>query len=305
MLKKLIFFLLSLHLHIMLNSESMKFTGLGLLTILLSLLNFSCVERIDIQLDESYTRLVVDGAITTDTIAHTVFLSSTTSYYYNQEVPPVAGAILSISDGTDEYVMNEDEPGVYRTSPSVSGVPGKTYTLTIKLKAPIGGYDEYTASSTLYPVNTLDSVSLAFHPEWSDDGIWEVKCYVQDPTTEDFYRFLISKNSDMLTDTIDEWFVTDDRFFNGNYAYGAPIAYLQQHKDDEVLYVGDTVQVEMNSIGRDYANFIWEAQTEAGQSNPLFSGPPANVKGNISNGALGFFSAYSATRSYTIVTDTP
>jgi hypothetical protein len=127
----------------------------------------------------------------------------------------------------------------------------------------------------------LDSVSLAFHPDWSEAGIWEVKCYVQDPPTTDFYRFLITKNAEMLTDTIDEWFVTDDRFFNGNYAYGAPIAYLQQHKNDEVLFAGDTVKVEMNSIGRDYANFIWEAQTEAGQSNPLFSGPPSNVKGNI------------------------
>jgi hypothetical protein len=97
--------------------------------------------------------------------------------------------------------------------------------------------------------------------------------------------------------------VTDDRFFNGNYAYGAPVAYLEQHKNDEVLLKGDTVTVEINSIGREYANFIWEAQIEAGQSNPLFSGPPANVKGNISNGAMGFFSAHSATRAYTIVND--
>jgi hypothetical protein len=287
----------------MLNSENMRFPRLGLLLIFVSLLNFSCVERIDIRLDDSYTRLIVDGAITTDTLAHTVMLSSTTSYYYNQEIPPVTGAMLSISDGTIVYSMNEEAPGIYRTEPAVFGVPGKTYTLNIKLLAPVGGYAEYTASSTLYPVSRLDSVSLAFHPDWSEDGIWEVKCYVQDPPTEDFYRFIISKNSEILTDTLDEWFVTDDRFFNGNYAYGAPIAYLQQHKDDEVLLEGDTVTVEMNSIGKSYANFIWEAQTEAGQSNPLFSGPPANVKGNISNGALGFFSAYSVTRAYTIVTD--
>lgn len=287
----------------MLNSENMKFSSIGFSIIVLSVLTFSCVERINIELDDSYTRLIVDGAITTDTTAHTVVLSSTTSYYYNQGIPPVTGALITLTDGTVEYSMNEDAPGIYRTNSSVYGVPGKTYTLNIKLAEPIGGYVDYEASSTLYPVNTLDSVSLAFHPDWSDDGIWEVKCYVQDPPTEDFYRFLISKNSDMLTDTLDEWFVTDDRFFNGNYAYGAPIAYLQQHKDDEVLLTGDTVKVEMNSIGSGYANFIWEAQTEAGGSNPLFSGPPANVKGNISNGAFGFFSAYSATRAYTIVPD--
>ena len=59
----------------------------------------------------------------------------------------------------------------------------------------------------------------------------------------------------------------------------------------------------MNSIGSGYANFIWEAQAEVQGSNPLFSGPPANVKGNIDNGAIGFFAAYSVSRAYTIVAD--
>jgi hypothetical protein len=35
-------------------------------------------------------------------------------------------------------------------------------------------------------------------------------------------------------------------------------------------------------------------------SNPLFSGPPANIKGNINNGGVGFFTAHSVTRSYAI-----
>jgi hypothetical protein len=281
----------------------MKYTGSVLLMALLSMLIFSCVERIDIELDDSYTRLVVDGSMTTDTTAHTVLLTKTTSYFYNQSAPPVTGARLQISDGTDAFQLYEESPGVYRTDHYVYGKPGKTYTLNIKLATQIGGYTDYTAISTLYPVSNLDSVSLAFHPDWSDNGIWEVKCYVQDPPTEDFYRFIISKNWQSLSDTLNEWFVTDDRFFNGSYAYGAPIAYLTQDKNDEILAVGDTVTVEMNSIGSGYANFIWDAQSEVRGSNPLFSGPPANVKGNINNGAFGFFATYSVSRFYTVVTD--
>jgi hypothetical protein len=285
------------------NFEKMKYPGYILLTAAISLLIHSCVERINIKLDNSYTRLVVDGAITTDTMSHTITLSSTTSYYYNQAAPPVTGALLQISDGTEEYPLDEESPGIYRTAPSVYGIAGRTYTLDIKLLSPIGGYGNYEASSTLYPVSHLDSVSLAFHSEWDDNGVWEVKCFVQDPPTADFYRFIISKNGKMLTDTLNEWFVTDDRFFNGNYAYGAPIAYLRQGQGDEVLYKGDTVTVEMNNIGTGYANFIWDAQAEVNGSNPLFSGPPANVKGNINNGATGFFAAYSISRDYVIVTD--
>jgi hypothetical protein len=264
----------------------------------------SCVERIDVKLDSSSIRLVVDGSFTTDSIFQSVVLSESGSYFYNEPPPAVTGASVQISDGSEEYSLKEQTPGVYQTESALRGIPGKTYTLNISLASPVGGYSEYSASSTLYPVNQLDSISLAFHPDWSENGIWEVKCYVQDPPTTDFYRFMVFKNNSPLSDSLDEWFVTDDRFFNGNYAYGAPIAYLRQNVNDEVLHIGDTISIDLNSIGSDYANFIWDAQAEIRGSNPLFSGPPANVKGNISNGAVGFFAAYSVTRAYTVVKDT-
>ena len=94
--------------------------------------------------------------------------------------------------------------------------------------------------------------------------------------------------------------MTDDRFFNGSYTNGASIAELDQSKPEEKLSEGDTITAEVNNIGKDYANFIWDAQSELFGSNPLFSGPPANVKGNISNGAIGFFAAYSVTRAKAI-----
>ena len=64
-----------------------------------------------------------------------------------------------------------------------------------------------------------------------------------------------------------------------------------------MLVPGDTVTVELNNMGKEYFGFLQEAQAELRGSNPLFSGPPANVKGNISNGAIGFFAAYSVSRA--------
>ena len=130
----------------MLNSEKMKYTFFGFLIAGLSLLNFSCVERIEIRLDDSYTKLVVDGGITTDTMAHTILLSESVGYYYNQPAPSVSGAIVQISDGTDIFTLEEETPGVYRTDPSFFGVAGKTYTLDIKLAAQIGGFTDYTGN---------------------------------------------------------------------------------------------------------------------------------------------------------------
>jgi hypothetical protein len=268
--------------------------------LLLAMIAVSCTERINIDLDNSYTRLVVDGTITTETKAHKVILSETSSYFYNQPAPMVSGAQVTITDGENTIDLTEGSPGIYSTQPSVHGIPGHTYSLRIILPVEIGGYTGYTASSLLNPVNPLDSIRLRFRPEFSKEGFWEVQCYVQDPPSSDFYRFLISRNQKLITDTLQEWFVTDDRFFNGSYTNGASIAELDQSKPEEKLSEGDTITAEVNNIGKDYANFIWDAQSELFGSNPLFSGPPSNVKGNISNGAIGFFAAYSVTRSKAI-----
>jgi hypothetical protein len=273
---------------------------IAFLYIILQVFFFSCTEPIDINLDSSTIRLVVEGSLTTDTMSHEVKLSMTSSYFYNQPPQSVSGASVTISDGENILSLTEVNPGIYLTSPSVYGIEGKTYTLNIKLNKQIGGYTDYTASAMLYPVAKLDSIKLQYHPDWSEKGMWEVKCFVQDPPTMDFYRFLISRNDTMITDTLNEWFVTDDRFFNGYYVNGATVGYLDQNIKEEKLLPGDTILLEMNNTGEDYANFLWESQSELIGSYPLFSGPPANVKGNLSNGAIGFFTAYACSRAYTI-----
>jgi hypothetical protein len=272
--------------------------------ILLSITTFSCTERIDVRLDDSFKRLVVEGSVTTDIMKHRIILSETSDYFYNNPPVMVSGADVTISDGTSLEVLTEDSEGVYVTGSSFAGIPGKTYTLNITLENPVGGFRDYTASSKLMPVASFDSITLAYHDEWGPYGIWEVKSFFPDPPTNDYYRILISVNSRMLTDTLYEWYVTDDIFFNGNNTNGIGIGYLVQGYHDNSVTEGDTIIAEINGIGKDYASFIMEAQTEIWGSNPLFSGPSANIVGNISNGAIGFFAAYSVSRASVIVPST-
>jgi hypothetical protein len=268
-----------------------------LIIILLSVRAVSCTERINIELDDSYVRLVVEGSVTTDTMVHKVILSKTTSYYYSRKAPVVSGALVSIRGGGSIVQLHEEMPGVYETDSTFFGIEGELYTLDIVLDSAVGGYKEYTATSVMTGWVGIDSLQLFFHPDWSESGFWEVKCFFQDPPEADYYRFLVSRNGKLITDTLDEWFVSDDRFFSGGYVNGATVAMLDQGSENEMLNNGDEVTIELNSIGRDYAGFIGEAQAELMGSNPLFSGPPANVTGNISNGAMGFFATYSTSRA--------
>jgi len=261
----------------------------------------SCTERIDIELDETYTRLVVYGAVTTDTTTHYVELSTTSSYYYNEAPPPVSGAIVEISDDLGNSVLlTEAAPGKYATSPLFAAVNGRTYTLKIDLAEEINGHKSYMATSTVNPIYPIDSIGLVPQPDWGENGYFEVTCYYLDRPSRDFYMFNIFKNGEMLTDTIKYRIITNDDFYNGNYTNGIGVGYLDQSKEREVLSPGDTVTFQGCNISEDYYNFIMTLQAETNFQTPLFSGPPANVKGNVSNGAVGFFAAYCVAYSSTV-----
>ena len=265
-----------------------------ILLILLTTFISSCTERIDIELDESYTRLVVEGGITDQPGPHEVVLSFSGNYYENAPPRMVEGAVVSISDGMQTFPLTEVLPGIYHTAADVHGIPGKTYTLTIEGVEINGEERSFTASSFMPPVGEVDSIKVGYRDDWE---IWQVQLYAQDPTTREFYLFKIYKNNELMTDTIDEYVITSDDFFNGNYTYGITVQWLPKAQ----AMPGDTIILEMASITEDYATFIWEVQTESGFSNPLFSGPPANISTNISNGAIGFFQASSQVRAQTVI----
>ncbi len=265
---------------------------------------WNCTERIDIELDSTYTRLVVEGFITNDTTAHWVRLSETSDYFHNETAPAVTGAEVTIDDGEQVHRLTESDTakGWYLTSPDYHGMPGRTYTLVIR-NVDIdedGELEEYTASSTMKPVNPIDSIKI----EWFDTFFsgYQVRVWAWDSPDPDWYAFKVWKNGVLVTDTLYELIVQNDEFFNGNYTYGIPSQFLSTDKPEEVVEVGDTITFEINGITEEYYGYVIEAQSQVFPQTPLFSGPPANIRTNFANGAIGFFEAYSVQYSSTIAT---
>lgn len=264
---------------------------------------WNCTERIEVNVDSSYTRLVVEGYVTTDTAAHWVRLSTTSDYFYNQPAPSVRGAIVSIDDGDQVHFLAESDTiaGMYYTSVDFHGIPGKTYTLNIR-NVDIDGdgtTEDYSASSPLNPVNHLDSITLKYFNAFGFTG-YEVQLYAWDPPSRDWYSFKLHKNGVLITDTLYELLVENDEFFNGNYTHGITAQFLINDKPEEVVEVGDTITFEINGITEEYYNYIIEVQSQIYTQSPLFSGPPANIRTNLDNDAIGFFTAYSVNYASTI-----
>jgi hypothetical protein len=276
----------------------------NLFPVVFILILFSCTEPIDIKLDSSFAKLTVFGEITTDTSVQSVFLTRSADYFYNLPAEGVSGANVKISDGFTETILSENSgtPGKYETPEGYYGLAGRTYQLFIQ-NVDInkdGVKESFSASSYLPELVGPDSIAIK-NIKFHRSGINQILLYAKDPAeSKDFYGFKIKKNGVMLTDSLPEINVQNDDLFNGNYINGVPVIILHENRPDEKLIQGDTIVFEMMGITHEYYKFITEAQTELFGSNPLFSGPPANISTNLSNGALGFFAAVNIKRTKTI-----
>lgn len=261
--------------------------------ILVAMLTASCTEKINVDLGTTYTRLVVDGGIATDTMRYEVNLTKTSDYFYNEPAPRVTGAIVKITDGSSTYPLVETSPGVYSTESKFAAKIGSTYSLSVDLAEPIENRQHYEGSCEVMQVARLDSIQIAFEPDFGDNGFWLINAFAQEPGDQvNYYMFKYYRNDTLMSDTITKVTVSDDRYFNGSYINGLSVMYINNSDFWETLHTGDKITLQMSGITREYYDFISQVQI-AGINIPFFTGPPANVLSNIDNGAVGFFAAYS------------
>ncbi len=268
-----------------------------LLTLVL-LVYAGCRKPIELDLDTTYTRLVVEGSITDQEQAHRVVLTLSSEYFTDQPPPPVTGAIVQISDGEQVFLLSEVAPGIYETDPTVKGVHGKYYTLTIT-GVDInqdGEMEEYTATDLLKPVMTLDSIVVEPQMPLSNPPVYKISGWGQEPPTpDDCYQWLYYVNGVLQTDTLNKTIFIDDTFVNGSYLPGLTM-FMNVEAEP-----GDTIKVATRSLTREYYTFLVTFMLETVWSQGGGAGPPANIKGNISNGALGYFSAHAVTFTSALV----
>jgi hypothetical protein len=273
-----------------------------LIPVFVSILIFSgCTENVDINTYSSgiTTLLVVDGEITTDTMAHHVTLTKSSNVTNNLPIQVFSNAIVTITDGTHIFNLKESpqKPGTYLTDSTVYGIPGITYTLNISNVDLLGNgvMESFTASSILKKINPIDSIHLQF----LNSTLWTIDLYSQDIGGGlDYYLPKAYINNILKTDSIHKYSPGDNSAFNGKYYDGFPVIRLNEKITENILNPGDKVTLELDGITVDYFNFINAFIAQYNPKIPLFSGPSANIPTNIypQNKAAGFFAVYSVQR---------
>ena len=246
-----------------------------------ALLFTACVDEIDLELDSAEnTKLIVDGEITNFPGPQTIKLTLTSAFDSNQPCPPATGAEVRVTDGEQVYGFPEVAPGIYQSN-DITGEVGKTYALSIWF-----GNQNYEATSTMSPAFVIDSVGFKKFPYGTprDQPHWEIMVYGQDdPEKIDFQMFQYAVNGEWQ-DTLLYVGLYADWLSNGQYIEGESVAIYSSYEDSV------EVKIRSISIEEQYLwfidNVIW-----AVMPNMFFSPPKANIKGNVSNGALGYFRA--------------
>ncbi len=237
---------------------------------------------------------MVEGSISTDTVKQLIKLTKTTSFFYDQKPPPISGASVKVAQGGQVYSFSEDanQSGNYYSNIAFAGKQGQKYDLVIDdvdLNQD-GEKQSYYGSEIMKNILVIDSIYAVKATIFDETG-YKIFGFAQEPSTVgDYYLWRYFINGKLITDTLEKITFASDEIVNGNYLYNFEMGFITDGA------TGDTLTVETNSITKDYYNFIISFFFETKWSSAPFAGPPANIKTNIDNGAVGYFNTEARTR---------
>ncbi len=249
----------------------------------------SCESIIEIDLDYMKPKLVIEGVINDFDNKCIIRLSKTTDYFNQKLNPVVSDAVVTLTDNAGTMVkFNEIEPGKYLGA----GIPIKSninYTLNILSEG-----ERYVAEATIPQRVNIDSLTCMYNSEsiFYEVG-YVVSCHFSDPGEfRNFYR-LKTYNINDKTRAGNSKDIYDDDFCNGNHVvwpwnYG-------------VFQLSDTVIVELYSLDVETYDYYKTLFPISGSVEMMSMATPANPNTNISNGALGYFGAYTVSRDTIII----
>lgn len=238
----------------------------------------ACTEKIDLKLNDSEPRVVIEMNITDKPGQHYMLITKSKVYYEDNTPVPVTDAVAIITDNLGNVdTLTQVLNGLYFTN-TIQGVPGVTYNMQVYAE---GAF--YTATCTMPQPVDIDSLSIITEESGGFGGgaqtSQRVVCHLKDPGgIANSYRIWKYING-VLQNTNE---VQNDALWDGK---------IREFRVDGSVEAADTVMIELCSIDKAVYTYLNELSANG---NP-FSQPaaPANPTTNITGPALGYFSAQS------------
>jgi hypothetical protein len=244
----------------------------------------------------------VEGLLTDSAQEHIVKLSRTLPVVGLRNPEAVSGAIVRISDGDSSYLLSEKEPGIYATKDHVKGEVGRSYTLQIVVDGELyTARDSMVAAPDISPIEVRESDlgegRFAFTLPGNFGAVFPYN-----------YRLIyrIPENASAYYPAgweAPKWYV--DRIKENRMVSLDTTYYVHGEVEPAALFIygefnlqgilkGSQLTEYVYSMSEDYYRFIRAMMSETEWRGVGVVGSyPADVPGNISNGAYGFFAVSS------------
>ena len=255
---------------------------LSIIAILLIVFGTSCEKVIDLNLNSTSKKYVIEGNITDAPGTCAVKITQTKDFNENNDFPGVSGAVVTISDnGGTPVTLTESTAGLYQTT-TINGTTGHTYTMTVTVNG-----QTFTASSTMPVFVPFDSIFVENSAFGGNRKVASV-VYTDPVGLGNGYHFIEYKNG-VQESTV---FARDDEFSDGRKVTAELLTFGGSDDDDDKkkINTGDTVRVVMECIDPAMYKYWHSIDAASGDSN---SATPANPVTNITGGSLGYFSAHT------------
>jgi hypothetical protein len=229
----------------------------------------SCQKVINIDLNDTEQKVVVEGIILRGDTIQRVRITKTQNFAESTSPPIVDNATVSVVDNLGNSATFTSVGNGWYELTSYPGVEGRTYTLSVIVDGVT-----YSGSSTMPDYQQIDSLFVVFYPFGTDTLISVVPAHFDQAGIQNYYQFHITKNG--LRDK--DIYLQDDQFTDGNLSL-QPL-FLSD------LIVNDTVRVDMFCIDKPVYSYFNQLSV-----NSSSSATPANPISNMNGGCVGFFSA--------------
>ena len=262
--------------------------------IITALISFNCEKEVVIDLNQANPKLVIDANITDQTGPYNIILSRSGNYFEpSLTFPPVSNASVIVSDdlGRIDTLKESSTAGIYKSS-SLIGQPGRTYMLNITSDG-----NKYAAVSSMPSKVYIDSLYSVKRTSSSGVHTYDIYIMFKDPPAPgNYYRLNVHAGYLVPSDSIDgrRYRLYTDKLTNGSEM-------VERVRTGRLVLIGDTITVDLLTIDKstyDYFSTLRDILTSDGAATSL---APANPNTNLSNGALGYFSAYTMDRKSIIL----
>ena len=144
----------------------------------------------------------------------------------------------------------------------------------------------------------IDSLALTKSEDGDKENV--LNCYIRDPAgVKNYYRIRVFRSDTLLAQkSIEPITVFSDKYFDGR---STPLRLTSRRFGIDYFLPHDTLKVLLLSIDQQTYNFMRGLRSITSTGRLMSTSTPDNPDNNISNGAMGYFSAWAISEKTLIV----